>query len=307
MKMHTPFIPAWMDDARLLPTDVRVLVHLWRRAGKKCICWPSAPSIARTCGLNRDTVWDSLARLEKTGFLTRRKHYRNANEYLLTIPPVSGNGGVIQPEPVSGKQGPIQPPFESAETERPVGGNGGVPVGGKEGPPSVPSEVSPSEGVCEEHTASTHTHLWPEAIPDQTAIKIAEALHLTESAVREQWTAFRRRKLGYRDQAPPTEAEVWDQFQGWLEGRQPKRNSRAYGKTADYSRAGDVLGWGAAAERFRPAAPTASAALPEPPGWRELAAANEELKWAAKDEWATMNPHYQKQMIELVKGTDAKT
>ena len=153
-RAHRPFIPAWLDDAELSLPDVRVLVHLWRRAGKKCTCWPSAPSIAQACHLRVATVWGSIARLETAGFLTRRKHWRNSNEYVLTIPPVSGNGGVIQPPESVRLRHRFNPLNRSARgtdsgdsvvavEAPPVVAVEAPPVVAVEAPPSVSTEVAP--------------------------------------------------------------------------------------------------------------------------------------------------------------------
>jgi hypothetical protein len=156
-----------------------------------------------------------------------------------------------------------------------------------------------------EHTASTPPHLWPAAIPEAAANRIAGEQRIPVAEVHRLYADFRKIKATYihKDGPPESEANALDQFEGWIISHKPKRNSRAYGQTADYSGVKDSQGWGAAAAHFGgPVNPGASAALSEPDGWRELAANDEGLKWAAKDEWATMNPHYQKQMIELVKG-----
>ncbi|MCX6880755.1 MAG: helix-turn-helix domain-containing protein, partial [Verrucomicrobia bacterium] len=86
-----PFIPSWLDDRGLTPHQFRVLCHLHRRAGKDGKCRPSAPSIAATCRINRDTVWPVLERLEELGLIAKlKKGFAGANNYLLKSP-IGGN------------------------------------------------------------------------------------------------------------------------------------------------------------------------------------------------------------------------
>lgn len=99
--MTNPFIPSWLDDSELTPVQFRVLTHLWRRADRSGACWPSGPSIASACKINRDSVWPAIAILEARGFLEREKAFRNSNRYHLRI---------------SGKEGPSQE-VESAESK----------------------------------------------------------------------------------------------------------------------------------------------------------------------------------------------
>ena len=169
--------------------------------------------------------------------------------------------------------------------------------------PTCPtSEESVEESLKECVREGTPTPLWPEAIPDQTAMKIAEDLHLTESAVRSQWTVFRRRKLGYGDKPPPTEADVWNTFEGWLEGHQPKRNSRSYGNTADYSKVGDSIcdSWAAAAALYGGPKNSAPVVESEPVGWSEAIKGDEDLGTLAGRTWALLNPEYRRRIIKLM-------
>lgn len=120
-KRHKPYIPPWLDDSQLPPTQFRILAHLWRRAGLTGECWPSARSIAKACKINRDSVWPAIAALEEKGLLSRKKTFRNSNRYTLTV---GGNGGPTD----SGNEGPSP------------GGNEGPTAGGNGGPQRFPTE-----------------------------------------------------------------------------------------------------------------------------------------------------------------------
>jgi DNA-binding MarR family transcriptional regulator len=108
MSNHRPFFPAWLDDASLSPVQFRILAHLWRRADSSGACWPSGPSIAATCKINRDSVWPAIAILEQRGLLHRSKAFRNSNRYQLRV---GGNEGATETKPAE-KEG-----LQSAESE----------------------------------------------------------------------------------------------------------------------------------------------------------------------------------------------
>jgi DNA-binding MarR family transcriptional regulator len=104
-----PFVPKWLDDSDLTPVQFRVLTHLWRRADSSGSCWPSGPSIASACRINRDSVWPAIAILEARGFLDREKAFRNSNRYILRV---GGKEGVTQEDESAEKEG-----LQSAESE----------------------------------------------------------------------------------------------------------------------------------------------------------------------------------------------
>lgn len=116
---YSPFIPVWLDEFDLKPVQFRVLCHLWRRAGKNGRCFPSAPVIAASCRINRDTVWATLTALEEAGLLVKmKKRFGTANSYLLKVP-IGGNEGPIE-SPQSAKkksQSAETDGFQSAETK----------------------------------------------------------------------------------------------------------------------------------------------------------------------------------------------
>ena len=113
---HSPFIPIWMDELDLKPIQFRVLCHLWRRAGKDGRCYPSAPVIAKSCLINRDTVWPTLTALEEAGLLVKmKKRFGTANTYLLKVP-IGGNEPPIDSLQSAEKDGRLND-CQSAETE----------------------------------------------------------------------------------------------------------------------------------------------------------------------------------------------
>ena len=66
-----PFIPAWLDDARLSQAEFRLYCHLCRRADKNGIAWPSYQSIQDACGFSHKTVWRIVKELENRGMITK--------------------------------------------------------------------------------------------------------------------------------------------------------------------------------------------------------------------------------------------
>jgi hypothetical protein len=112
--------------------------------------------------------------------------------------------------------------------------------------------------------------------------RIAAKCSCTPDGVVEAYEVWHGNKLNYRDKVVDLEAELSSFLRTGKEGK-PIRAKHAV--KAEKASKRDVI--------------------PEPPGWRELAAKDENLKWAANDDWATMDPFYQKQMVELVKGAAA--
>lgn len=96
-----PFIPAWLDDARLDPYTFRVLCHLWRRRNTKTrACYPSVASIAKACGLDRKTVFKAIKQIESANLLGRSKTtFRGSNHYDLRTPTVPSDGTIGTPQP----------------------------------------------------------------------------------------------------------------------------------------------------------------------------------------------------------------
>lgn len=69
---HNPFIPAWLDDARLTAAEFRVYCHIARRGR----CFEKLQGIADICRLNRKTDHTVLNRLVNTGLLSAKRQYR---------------------------------------------------------------------------------------------------------------------------------------------------------------------------------------------------------------------------------------
>lgn len=88
-----PFIPAWLDDARLSPNAFRVLCHLWRRRNHKTgKCNPTVFSedperatITKVCGMNRNAVHRALKELAERKAATRIRHFKRSSDYQLGV------------------------------------------------------------------------------------------------------------------------------------------------------------------------------------------------------------------------------
>ncbi len=86
MKHLRPFVPTWMDELELTPFEYRVLIHLWRRANRSNVCWPSIQTIADGCRLHRDTVEKAIRGLLKYELIEKYKRHRNSNGYRMLFP-----------------------------------------------------------------------------------------------------------------------------------------------------------------------------------------------------------------------------
>jgi hypothetical protein len=86
VKHLRPFIPAWLDELELTPFEYRVLSHLWRRANRQNVCWPSVQTIADGCRLHRDTVEKALRGLTTWKLIGKYKRHRNSNGYRMLFP-----------------------------------------------------------------------------------------------------------------------------------------------------------------------------------------------------------------------------
>lgn len=65
------FIHSALDDWGLDAAEMRVLLHLTRRQGKKDYAWPSISSIVDVCGLHRRTVCRAIAMLEAMNLIIK--------------------------------------------------------------------------------------------------------------------------------------------------------------------------------------------------------------------------------------------
>lgn len=191
-----PFIPAWLDDAQLPASDFRILAHLWRRADRAGTCFPAAPSIAKCCRLNVDTVWKSLARLQGKGYLSRGKHFRNSNLYRLTVPSqrITGNEGVIESPETRGWQSPEK---EGGQSPGKEGRQSPETRGCKGSPVKDLHEGSPREG------GEAPGVLFPwkkfQDIPAETLEYICAKANAEPGEVEDAFSAIRGRKLSFND------------------------------------------------------------------------------------------------------------
>lgn len=61
-----PRIPAWLDDAGLTPAEMRVMVHLCRRADNKSgIAWPSYDSMKAITRMSKSTIRRAIEELKR--------------------------------------------------------------------------------------------------------------------------------------------------------------------------------------------------------------------------------------------------
>jgi|GEM_PF-3323391 len=104
------FIHSALDDAGLSMAAFRLFCHLSRRAGKAGV-YPAAESMAKTCRMNQDTVWRSLAELEDRGMLVRTSRPGRSTEVTLEPPSRWRNPGG------GGKEG-VPPEFRHGVAEK---------------------------------------------------------------------------------------------------------------------------------------------------------------------------------------------
>lgn len=120
-----PFIPIWLDAAKLPPVDFRILCNLWRRYNpRRQQCNPSVETIAADCGLNYKTVSKAVQRLKVSGLIKPLgKPFGGSNRYLPIVPP----NGTVEVAPIVPPNGtpivprdgmPIVPPNGTGRIER---------------------------------------------------------------------------------------------------------------------------------------------------------------------------------------------
>lgn len=81
-----PFIPAILDDAKLMPSDFRVLGCFWARAASNGLVQTNLTDVASFCGLNRDTVSDAVKRLIASNWISSSKALGSRRGYKLNVP-----------------------------------------------------------------------------------------------------------------------------------------------------------------------------------------------------------------------------
>jgi len=164
-----PFIPAWLDDAGLTPAQFRVACHIYRRGDS----FSNAATIAKTCRLKRDTVFEALSHLETAGFIKRTSR--------------PGQTTLIEPVPFEGMGSDNPSRLGGREVSR-LGGQDPSRLGGHKGNPikdiplrKVPKELFPiSESLpflsnefktawesWEKHRREIKKKLTPESIQQQ--------------------------------------------------------------------------------------------------------------------------------------------
>lgn len=79
-----PFIPAWLDDYGLTPSEFRVYCHVVKTTQKNGKCWESVTKIASDCRLCRNLTLKALHTLtEVHKLLIRNKRVGETDEYEL--------------------------------------------------------------------------------------------------------------------------------------------------------------------------------------------------------------------------------
>lgn len=154
-----PFIPAWLDDAGLSQAEFRLYCHLWRRADRNGIAWPSVDgngddgnpstkSIVSVCGMARRTAWKTINRLIELKLIEKlgKRHFQSSNTYRV-LSPIGAIEAPIEASTVSLEAPVITPPTGAIGT--PVG----EPTGAIEAPPIgangtlQPAQSRPQEGT----------------------------------------------------------------------------------------------------------------------------------------------------------------
>ena len=92
-----PFMPLWLDEMPLNDSQMRVLLHLWRRGPN---CYPTVEQIATYLKKNESTVARIIKKLEGKGLLKRSKRkgrgIHNRNSYKLLVPNSETDGKKIK-------------------------------------------------------------------------------------------------------------------------------------------------------------------------------------------------------------------
>jgi Helix-turn-helix domain len=102
------WVPDAVFDQGLTAIEFKVYAYLCRRAGKSRVAWPKLSTMARECGMYRETVSAAVSGLLRLNMLTRRRRdFGKPNLYRL-LPPDEWK------RPVSGSQ----PPTAAGSSER---------------------------------------------------------------------------------------------------------------------------------------------------------------------------------------------
>lgn len=196
------FVRSELDDAGLSAAAFRVLAHLSRRAGGDGRAFPSVPSIARVCCLNKQTVWRALMELESCRLLRRKANPGRPNYYFLTPP-----APMRDPAPVGGRVESVSGPDEN-EVRQPDVYEGRHPdeSEGHEGDPPKDLQLRKSKQGERLHTHATLFPSWGDLSGVERA-KLAAAGG-DETNARASFERFRARKINYADTFPDRTAFV---------------------------------------------------------------------------------------------------
>lgn len=274
-KSLRPIIPGWSFDYPLSPQDRAVWDYLWHCAGTKDHCWPSVPTIARACMIHRDTVADSINRLEAMKLIVRRRTGRS-NTYHLLLPSAETEGHQIAE--TEGYQIAEVEGDQMAETEGDKGYEGTKPR-------NTVVENNSVSGCENDRTKGTARGAQnpgacaPDSAPSQAA----------DPRASDRWTDWRGDDVG---EPPP---DTWTDVQG----------SPAWRDLAPWEQRGIVDGIaGAVASSRRWAAvwswsqnvTSEPDGLPPPDGWRERAAPC----YRSREHWRALTPAEQEEVSRQV-------
>lgn len=117
-----PFIPSWLNQARLPQSEFRVYCCLISRADNATgIAWPKADTIAADCMMARNTVWKALRALEGRQLIRRvGKPFQGSSRYQILMP--TGANETLVDGVTSSNETPIDDATGANETP-PIGAN----------------------------------------------------------------------------------------------------------------------------------------------------------------------------------------
>jgi hypothetical protein len=136
MSYQKPFIPAWLDDAKLSQAEFRVFCHLCRSADNSTgVAWPSYKRMIEKCQLSKSTIRRCIEELENRKLISKiGKPFGGSCRYrVLPIVPPEGQMEVAN----SSTREPIEPPpiVPPENRNSPSHGTPIVPPEGQEGNP----------------------------------------------------------------------------------------------------------------------------------------------------------------------------
>ncbi len=87
-----PFIPAWLDDAKLSAVTFRLYCHLRRSADNETgIAWPSYERMGKVCGISRATINRCLTELLSRKLIEKadKQYFGSSTRYMILAPIVA--------------------------------------------------------------------------------------------------------------------------------------------------------------------------------------------------------------------------